>query len=163
MIFRLSTKLAAKLKVTPSKAQPLDENPFADWSAHIFTADRTQFVIVTNTASLYSTVFYGRGIPSDSHFSERAVSSLREFIEDDGLAIIYKKFVAPASNKVQFSKALNRSVTGSMNNLIVHAKMWLTEGELSSHDTAFKLNDIPFSPFKYRKPREVFTGQLDSN
>lgn len=163
MIFRLSTKLAAKLKVTPSKVLPLDENPFADWSAHLFTADRTQFVIVTNTASLYSTVFYGRGVPSDSHFIERALSSLREFMEDDGLAFIYQKFVAPASSKVQFSKALNRSVTSSMNDLIVHAKMWLTEGELSPYDTAFKLNDIPFSPFKYRKPREVFTGQLDSN
>jgi hypothetical protein len=163
VIFRLSTKLAAKLKVTPSKVLPLEENPFADWSSHIFTADRTQFVIVTNTASLYSTVFYGRGIPSDSHFIERALGSLREFMEDDGLSFIYQRYIAPSSATVQFSKALNRSVTSSMNDLIVHAKMWLTEGELSPHDTAFKLNDIPFSPFKYRKPREVFTGQLDSN
>jgi hypothetical protein len=143
MTFRLSTKLATKLKVTPTKVLPLDENPFADWSGHVFTADRTQFVIVTNTASLYSTVLYGRGIANDGHFIERALGSLREFMEDDGLSFIYQRFIAPAS---------------SMNDLIVHAKMWLTEGELSPHDTAFKLNDIPFSPFKYRKPREVFTG-----
>lgn len=86
MIFQLSTKYAAKLKVTPTKMLPLDPNPFADWSAHLFTADRTQFVIVTNTASLCSTVYYGRGIPNDSHFIERALSSLHEFKEDDGLA-----------------------------------------------------------------------------
>ena len=159
MIFRLSSKLAAKLKVTPTKVLPLDENPFADWSGHVFTADRTQFVIVTNTASLYSTVLCGRGIPSDSHFIERSLSSLREFMEDDGLSFIYQRLIAPGSSTVQFSKALNRSVTSSMNDLIVHAKMWLTEGALSPHDTAFKLNDIPFSPFKYRKPREVFTGR----
>jgi hypothetical protein len=158
MTFRLSTKLATKLKVTPTKVLPLDENPFADWSGHVFTADRTQFVIVTNTASLYSTVLYGRGIANDGHFIERALGSLREFMEDDGLSFIYQRFIAPASSTVQFSKALNRSVTSSMNDLIVHAKMWLTEGELSPPDTAFKLNDIPFSPFKYRKPREVFTG-----
>ncbi len=35
MIFRLSTKLAAKLEVTPPKVLPLDENPFADWSGHV--------------------------------------------------------------------------------------------------------------------------------
>jgi hypothetical protein len=163
MIFRLSTKLAAKLNVKPSKVLPLDENPFADWSGHVFTAERTQFLIFTNTASLYSTVLYGRGIANDSHFIERAMSSLREFIEDDGLSFIYQRYIAPSSATVQFSKALSRSVTGSMNDLIFHAKVWLTEGELSPHDTAFKLNDIPFSPFKYRKPREVFTGQLDSN
>lgn len=94
MIFRLSAKLATKLKVTPSKALPLDKNPFADWSGHAFTAARTQFVIVTNTASLYSTVFYGRGVPSDSHFIERALSSVREFMEDDGLAFIYQRMSA---------------------------------------------------------------------
>jgi hypothetical protein len=42
MIFRFSTKLAAKHKVTPSKVLPLDPNPFADWSGHIFTAEPTQ-------------------------------------------------------------------------------------------------------------------------
>ena len=142
---------------------PLDPNPFADWSGHLFTADRTQFVILTNTASLYSTVFHGRGIPSESPFIERALSSLRELMEDDGLSFIYQRFIAPASGTVQFSKALNRSVTGSMNDLIFHAKMWLTEGELSPHDTAFKLNEIPFSPFKYRNPREVFTGLMSEH
>jgi hypothetical protein len=162
MIFRFSAKLSAKLKVTPVKVLPLDANPFADWSAHLFTAERTQFVIVTNTASLYSTLLYGRGIAHDGHFIGRALSSLREFMEDDGLSFIYQRFIAPASSTVQFSKALNRSVTSSMNDLIVHAKMWLTEGELSPHDTAFKLNDIPFSPFKYRTPKEVFTGLAEA-
>lgn len=160
MIFRLSTKLATKLKVTPSKVLPLDPNLFADWSAHLFTVERTQFLIVTNTASLYSSVFYGRGIASDRQFIERALSSIRELMEDDGQAFIYQRFIAPASGTVQFSKALNRSVTGSMNDMIFHAKVWLTEGELSPHDTAFKLNDIPFSSLDYRKPREVFTSLM---
>ena len=158
MIFRLSTKLATKLKVKLAQVLPLDPNPFADWSGHIFTAEHTQFVIVTNTASLYSTVFNGRGITQDSHYIDRALTSLHEFMQEDGLSFIFERFIAPASSTVQFSKALNRSVTGSMNDLIFHAKMWLTEGELSPLDTTFRLNDIPFSPFKYRKPREVFTG-----
>ena len=43
MIFRLSQKLAAKLKVSPKVCAPLDANPFADWSAHLFTADCVQY------------------------------------------------------------------------------------------------------------------------
>ena len=74
---------------------------------------------------------------------------------DDGQEFIYRKFIAPASASVSFSKALSRSVTGSMNDLIFHAKAWLADG-LSPHDVAFKLNDIPFSSLDYRKPREVF-------
>jgi len=63
MIIRLSAKLAARFDFTPPKILPLDDNPLADWSGHVFTAARTQFMILTNTASLYSTVFYGRGMP----------------------------------------------------------------------------------------------------
>ena len=72
--------------------------------------------------------------------------------------LIYQRFIAPSSASVQFSKSLNRSVTGSMNDMIVHAKMWLHERGLSPQDTATRLNDIPFSSLKYQKPREVFTG-----
>ena len=40
MIFRLSQKLNTKIKSGHS-ALPLDQNPFADWSAHLFVADQT--------------------------------------------------------------------------------------------------------------------------
>ncbi|HVC93742.1 MAG TPA: hypothetical protein VND64_08630 [Pirellulales bacterium] len=156
MILRLSQKLSTKCKVTPLKVLPPDPNPFADWSANLFTADRTQFIIVTNTPSLYSTVFYGRGIADEGQFVGRVMEALREFLAADGQEFIFRRFIAPASGTVQFSKALNRSVTGSMKDLAYHAKFWLSEGELSPHDTSLRLNEIPFSPLKYLKPREVF-------
>jgi hypothetical protein len=156
MIFRLSQKLAKKLKASSLKPAPADSNPFADWSAHLFTADRTQYVILTNTPSLYSTVMFGREISNDSRFLERALSSIREFMVADGQEFIYRRFIAPASATVQFASALNRSVTGSINDLVYHAKFWLVERELSPFDTSFELNQIPFSSLDYRKPREEF-------
>lgn len=156
MILRLAQKLSTKLKITTATVLPPDPNPFADWSANLFTAERTQFVIVTNTASLYSTVFSGRGIANDRQFTSQVLGAIREFLEADGQKLTFQRRIAPASGSVHFSKALNRSVTGSMNDLIIHAKMWLSERELSTHETSFRLNDIPFSSLKYRKPREVF-------
>jgi hypothetical protein len=44
MIFRLSQKLADKIKAGTLAALPPDENPLADWSAHLFVAARTQYV-----------------------------------------------------------------------------------------------------------------------
>jgi hypothetical protein len=125
MVLRLSQKLAKKLKTPVSKSAPADPSPFADWSAHLFTADRTQFLILTNTQSLYSTEFYGRGISNESQFLDRALSSIREFMVADGEEFIFRKFIAPASGNVRFASALSRSVTGSMNDLIYHATMWL--------------------------------------
>lgn len=156
MIFRLSQKLAKKLKIPVPKPAPADVNPFADWSAHHFTADRTQFVILTNTPSLYSTVIYGKGISNDSHFLDRALGAIREFMVDDGQEFIFRRLIAPGAGTVRFASGLNRSVTGSMNELICHSEMWLIEGDRLPFDAFFELNEMPMSYLAYRKPREVF-------
>ena len=156
MIFRLSQKLNTKIKAGTLGAQALHENPFADWSAHIFSADRTQYIIICNTRSLYSTVMYAKGITNDNLFITRALGGLRELMEDDGQEFIYTRLISPASATVRFAKALDRSVTGSVNDLIYHATMCLIEDEMSPHDVGFKLNEIPFSALAYANPRETF-------
>jgi hypothetical protein len=162
MILRLSQKLNTKIKARTLKAMPLDENPYADWSCHLFTAGRTQYIIVSNTKSLYSCVLYGKGITNDYPFIQRVLSSLREFMEDDGQSFIYQKFIVPSSNTVRFAKALNRSVTGSMNDLIGHATAWLEYGDIAPHDIGFRLNDVLLSALAsnksdaYGKPNEAF-------
>lgn len=108
VILRLSEKLNKKIGAEALSTLPLDENPYADWSCHLFNADRTQYIIMSNTKSLYSCVMYGRGITNDSHFIERALSTIREFMEDDGQLFVYQRFIIPASGTVSFGKALNR-------------------------------------------------------
>ena len=111
---------------------------------------------------------YGRGITNDSVFIDRVLACIREFMEDDGQQFVYQRFIAPATETVAFFKALNGSVTGSMNDLINHAKVWLSEGELSPHDVGFKLNNVLLSALArsktdfYGKPREAFKMLADS-
>ena len=168
MILRLSQKLAKKIKAGTLEAMPLDENPYADWSCHLFTADRKQYIILCNTKSLYSCMMLGKGITGSSVFIERAMSCIREFMEKDGQAFVFQKFIAPASETVQLSKALNRSVTGSLNEFVYHAKMWLTEGGLSPFEAGLKLNDSLFSILateksrNYGQPNEAFKLLADS-
>jgi len=61
MVFRLSQKLNTKIKAGALDTVRLDDNPYADWSAHLFAVNRTQYVILSNTKSLYSCVMYGAG------------------------------------------------------------------------------------------------------
>src|SRR5437879_5352624 len=161
MIFRLSQKLNTKIKVGTLAALPLHENPFADWSAHLFLADRTQYILLSNTKSLYSTVMYGKGISNDSHFIERALASIREFMEEDGYGAAYERFIAPPSATVRFAKALNRSVTGSMNDMTRHAAYWLAAADVPPFEIGFRLKEIPMSALKhdgspYGFPRDAF-------
>lgn len=162
MILRLSQKLAKKIKVSKLGDLPLDENPYADWSCHFFSADRTQYVIVCNTASLYSCVMYARGITDDSKFIVRVLDLIREFMEDDGEAETYQQHIAPTSETIQFAKALNRSVTSSINELVMAAEIDLTEGDMAPHDVGFRLNDFLLSAIAgegdhgYGRPKDAF-------
>ncbi len=160
MVFRLSLKLAKKIGVAPTSVVPLDSNPLADWSGHLFSADRTQYVILTNTASLYSAVWYGRGVTDAAQFIERGLGAIREVMDGDGLEIIHRRMVAPSTGTIAFTKALNRSVTGSMNDLINCAKVWLIEEELSPHDVSVKLNEMPMSAIGYTDPRRSLKSLL---
>jgi hypothetical protein len=166
MIFRLSQKLHAKIEAEALPVMPFDENLFADWSAHLFSVKRTQYVIISNTPSLYSVVLSGRGITDESSFIEHALRSIREFMEVDGQEFVYRRFVAPTSGTVHFAKALDRSVTGSMVELINQATDWLAEGETSLHEVCKELNDILLSALardaseSYRTPRQAFKTLL---
>ena len=83
MIFRLTQKLGTKFRAGQQFETSLDKNPFSDWSCHMFTARRTQYIIASNTTSLHSCVMYGKGITDGSRFVERMLATIREFLEDD--------------------------------------------------------------------------------
>ena len=110
MIFRLSQKLNTKIKAGPLPTLPSDDSPYADWSAQLFLVNRTQYILLSNMKSLYSIVMFGKGITNDSHFIERALSNIREFMEANGQSFICYRLIAPTSGTVLFVKALNRVV-----------------------------------------------------
>jgi hypothetical protein len=146
--------LNAKIKTGTLPALPLNENPLADWSTHLFTANRTQYILVTNTVSLYSTVLFGRGITGQSQFIDAVLAALRVFMQSDGHELAFQRSIAPAAGKVQFAKALDRSVTGSMNDLVKFAQLHLEDG-LSLIEASFELSDIPFSGAGHQPSRRL--------
>ena len=135
---------------------PFDQNrnPLLDWSAHLFTAQRIQYVILTNTASLYSMVMPGRGMTSDKKFIQEVLSSMREFMTMDGNKFIFEKHIEPQQREVFFSKIVDRRVTGSMNDLVFQAKVYLIEVQLSPFEVSSRLNESPMSYLNYDRPKD---------
>ena len=153
MIIRLTQKLAKKIKEAPATAAPRSEHPFADWTANLFTAGRSQYIILTHSVSLYSVVFPGRGINAFDIFLDHALAALREQMEAAGYGDIFQKHIAPLTGDIRFSKTGDRSVLGSMNDLVQHAQFMLAEE--SPAGTATKLNKTPMGALEYRYPRDV--------
>ena len=159
MIFRLTSKLSKKIGMASLQALPADQakNPLMDWNANLFTVQRsTQHIILTNTASLYSMIMYGRGITNDRQFIREVLSYMKEFMTIDGNKVIYEKFIEPENKRIFFSKIVDRRVSGSMNDLIFQAKMHLIEGHKSPLDVSFLLNESPMSYLSYSHPKIEF-------
>ncbi|HPL64055.1 MAG TPA: hypothetical protein PK587_09850 [Syntrophales bacterium] len=160
MIFRLDVKLADKIKAAPLNSLSADPNPYADWTARLFTASRIRYILISNTRSLYSVVMPGKGASSDSAFLHAAANAIEEFLRADVNEFIFRRFVAPEMEKALFAKALNRSVTGSMNDLVYQAKIDLIHFSHSLHEISSRLNEVPMSCLKYKHPREVFMTMM---
>lgn len=129
-----------------------------------FFADRTQYILLSNTRSLYSTVMYGKGMTNDRRFLERALSNLHEVMDRDGLKFVFSRFIAPAGAAVRFAKSTDRRVTGSMNELIQHATALLIDRKSSLFDVGSRLNDVLLSTLRssrsqgYGTPRDAFNS-----
>jgi hypothetical protein len=167
MIFRLSAKLNARIKAGTLASLPQDDNPFADWSAGLFLVGRSLYILLSNTRSFYSTVMSAKGVTSGRAFIECALSGIRERLQADGHEGVYECHIAPVSGSVRFARALNRSVTGSMNDLAKHAVFCLAEGNRSPLEVGTLLNKIPMSALNhdgssYGFPRDVFAEMVSS-
>lgn len=157
MFFRLSQKLAKKLKERwPLKAMEANEEPLADWSGHLFIANRAQYIILCNTESLYTCLFYGRGVTEDNAFFRASFQAIRDTMTDDGLKSAFEDRIVPKSGPIYLGKALNRSITGCTIEQINYAKAILEDGEYAPYQIAEKLNGNLLSPLDYKTPREVF-------
>jgi len=148
---------------------PLRQNPFADWSCHIFPANRSQYILLSNTKSLYSCVMPAKGVTNQKYFVESAMNCIKDFTAYDANQWAFRKFIAPEFETIQFSKALNRSVTSSLNQLVDCAQGLLIDCQMSPHEVGFKLNDFLLSSIaekkseRYGKPREAFLRMVESH
>jgi len=156
MIFHLTQKLAKKIKLHPLEALETEQNPFIDWTGHLFTVEHTQYMIITNSASLYSMVMHGRGINDDNEFIKSALNFMREYMTNDDCEFIYRRLIEPYTAQISFAKATNKGVLGSMNDLIFQAKFFIGERRLSVFETSLEINQTPMTYIDYKCPLEAF-------
>jgi hypothetical protein len=165
MILRLSQKLNARIKGGTLSALPPHESPLRDWSAQAFAVGRAEYVLLSNTRSLYSVVLADMGLRDTARFTERVLGAIRAILEGAGHGANDRHHPTPAVESVRLAKALDRSVTGSMNELIAHATALLADGDVSLAEVGVRLNDVLLSALavgsnKYGRPRDAFAERV---
>jgi hypothetical protein len=81
---------------------------------------------------------------------------MERVLRRDGYARIWERRIKRGLGDCRYCKALNRSFTGSMNDLVYHARFCI-EDEMGTLDQVReRLNAMPFSVLEYRFPKEAF-------
>jgi hypothetical protein len=167
MLIRLTETLRTRAGVAPLEPVPPHENLFLDWSAHLFRAGRSPFILLCNTRTLLTAVLPGRGITGENSLRERLLGGIHHCLETHGGESVRRHLAVPAAPSIRFAKTLNRSVTGSMNELTRTAEVWLAEGGISLPELSDKLNTTllsalaPTGAAGYGTPREAFAALLN--
>lgn len=161
MLMRLTRELQKKVRVNDLVESPGMDAPFLDWTCRTMRAGRKQYILVSNTASLYSCVFPGGAIRSSKILVERAVEAIRDVTERDGKEDIFDELIAPGRTAARFARTFSRSVTGSMNELEASAAIFLEEGidcfQVSRRLNQFLLSALSQGPStRYGTPDDTF-------
>jgi hypothetical protein len=134
---------------------PVVTNRVADWCAHEFLVSRRRYLIFCNTASLYPVVTEARGVNDGEALVERLVATLRLNLADGPHAFAYERRIASSWVDVQWAPIPDRSVLGSINDLVFEAKWGLRDGK-SLVELSKRLARTPLSVLGMNSPDRVF-------
>lgn len=157
MTLRLTQDLNARLKGGSLATLPLHANPLLDWSARTFAVEAAEYLLLCNTPSLYCVVLSDITVTDATRFTERILGVVRAILDGAGCGA-----VGQGVGSVRFAKPLDRSVTGSMNELVAHATALLDDRNMSIQQAGMQLNEVLLSALgrgvrKYGTPQEAFT------
>ena len=156
MVIHFTEKLNRKLKIGPLTGSDINCGAHRRWYANLFTAQRVQYILTTNASSLFSVVMYGRGITDESEYLNQFLSTLREYLIESDMRMIFERIIAPETKTFTFLKTNDRSVLASMNDMVRTSKAMLEIKEMSPWDLSKEINMTPFGALGYGHPQEVF-------
>lgn len=163
MLFRVTRKLAKKLKLEPIAALPPADNPLLDWTANLFMVGRQQYIIVTNSTTLYTVLIPGRGNASGEAFAKNALTEIRAMLENDELSPLGKSLPADPSENLVFCRASDRHVLGSMNDFVFITAVTASYSELMVEDSSEQHNQAPMKMIGYRHPIDLMRKLLSTS
>lgn len=156
IVFRPTLKLAKQLKLGPLPDSAEATNTHCDWSVRPFAVGRIHYLLFTNTASLFSFVTRKKGITSAQTLFDAFAIVLEDYLRATGRSGIFCQMIAPAMGGCAFARLRDRSVLGSMNDLVYHAQWHIEPADLHPFEIFDRLNSMPMGALQMERPERVF-------
>lgn len=156
LCFKLTKDFAKKLHLKLADSPPADCAATSMWLANEFTWRRIRYVIVMHEMTLFTVVFYGKGVNDDNAFLQNSFMRIAESMKSCGLEGCFSRFVSSEEGEVSFAKTDSRPSIGSMNEMTKAAKVLFDVCEISPAEASERLNDTPMSLLRMDSPIGVF-------
>jgi hypothetical protein len=153
IVFRGTQKLLKELRLRKEKLGDPGEGFMGSWFANVFRLERRNSVLITNDRTLYSVLLWGLRRPDFDDLGSQFVAGLAVNLRRDGFDTGLIASVSMACHPIQWAATNNRSVLGSMNDLISCSKYLVglrrqaTEREIANLNC--DLNRTPMSALKH--------------
>lgn len=164
--FRCTQKLLKELRLDKNELGEPDEGVFGSWFAHIFRLDRKKCVLFTNDRTLYSVLLFGLKKQDFELLDQRFVSALVANLKSEEVPSEIIASIGMACHPVSWGLTNNRSVLGSMNDMIKGSKLLFTvnrhippadEIQFLNH----YINHTPMSTLKMVRPADEMKAALE--
>lgn len=162
MNLQLTKKLNDKLKKELLEITIDEANELQDFHCNLIKFGRNNCILLTHNTTLFSFVLYGLKAKDFKDFE----FILKEYIFKILLALNFSQEqiekVLSFIEHINYAKTNNKSVLGSMNEMVYHIDEYLYRGYdiISIHE---RINQIPYKTIEYASAIEKFKLLLDSN
>ena len=163
-LIRCTQKLLKELRVKPSVEGP-KSGYIGDWHANLLRVERRKCVLFTQSDTLYSIFVFGLKRADFDRLDEIFRQSLFRRLRIEGFSQIQIEKALDEYETIHFAKTNNRSVLGSMNDLVFQMEGHIISAggiaNLGLDALNDRLNRIPMGALDYRYSIEALQAKLN--
>ncbi len=137
------------------------------WHANLMYVDRRKCILFVNDKTLFNFIAADVSRADIRDLGVLFKSLLQCVLSDEGLEASAKEKIMSEYNELGYAKTQNRSVLGSMNDLVFHYKYLIQDaGGVHSHEIPGiiqKLNRMPMGALEYAYPIEALRAMYGAS
>ena len=154
---RPTKKLARQLGISVPRLPVPVPSRVADWCAHTFLRGDEQWLIFCNTASLYPVFAGAANVTDGESLARRLGGMVLGVLKTNGYATQSEIFERELTG-FQFTPIPDRSVLGSISELIWLAEAWLDDVDLTPAVLSRHLGETPMSALGMNRPARALSS-----
>lgn len=159
MNFQITKNLSDRLRRTLIDVESLPHSDIDDFHSNLLKFGRYNCVLITNNKTLYSFFLFGLKADDFKHFEEVVRERVFKLLIESGLSQAQFEKILESMETFNYSKASNRSVIASMNNMKKQIESYLERYD-DIYEINKKLNKTPYKIVGYKYPIEAFSEIL---